>query len=167
MKKDAPTENNNGSAQDTHDYMPHIRHSEYFHQKIDFSGLQFGCRIRPSDIDGVIDFAGRLMVFVEAKFEGYPEVPDGQRILLEHLCDGYHDPNAGRFAIAFVVLQDGQGNITAVKEIRWQGVWRPPKHPIQLGPAISAVGVACLRSDWSKFRLVPSVKSRWWGRNNG
>lgn len=51
----------------------------------DFTGLCFDA-ITPTDIDAFIDFGNRLFVFIEAKVHG-AELPRGQRLALERLCD--------------------------------------------------------------------------------
>ena len=44
-----------------------IMHAERAKQLNDFNGLQYG-NITPTDIDGVIDYKDRAMVFLEIKF---------------------------------------------------------------------------------------------------
>jgi hypothetical protein len=51
----------------------------------DFTGLRFG-NITPTDIDGLIEYKGKCYIFIEAKMTG-AEMPSGQRIALERLCD--------------------------------------------------------------------------------
>lgn len=51
----------------------------------DFTGLRYGL-ITPSDIDAFIDFGGKAYVIIETKVVGNP-LPQGQRLLLERLCD--------------------------------------------------------------------------------
>ncbi len=51
----------------------------------DFTGLKYG-NITPTDIDGLIEYQNKCYVFIEAKMTG-TEMPAGQRIALERLCD--------------------------------------------------------------------------------
>ena len=51
----------------------------------DFTGLRYG-NITPTDIDGLIEYQNKCYVFIEAKMQG-AEMPSGQRIALERLCD--------------------------------------------------------------------------------
>lgn len=62
-----------------------IRNRQYAARIQDFSGLQFD-RMTPTNIDAFLDFAGRLFVFVEAKYQGAP-LSTGQRIAYEHLAN--------------------------------------------------------------------------------
>jgi hypothetical protein len=57
---------------------------------IDFEGLDFGNK-SPTDIDAFLDFNNKLFIFMECKF-GDAEVPLGQKIALERLCDATHNP---------------------------------------------------------------------------
>jgi len=52
-------------------------------QHIDYSGLRWD-KITPSNIDGVLDFSGRLFVFLEFKTVGAP-MAFGQRLLFSNL----------------------------------------------------------------------------------
>lgn len=51
----------------------------------DFSGLRYG-QITPTDIDALIEYKNTCYVFIEAKY-GNSEMPYGQRVALERLCD--------------------------------------------------------------------------------
>ena len=62
----------------------------------DFSGLQFERGITPTDIDGSVDFGGKLFMFVETKFKGTP-LPKGQRLHLENLVKDHQSP-----AVAYI-----------------------------------------------------------------
>lgn len=54
-------------------------------QARDFTGLIYG-KITPTDVDGLIEYQNKGYVFIEAKF-GDAEMPYGQRLALERLCD--------------------------------------------------------------------------------
>ncbi len=63
-----------------------ILYTKRLKQAMDFGGLRYHRNIRPSDIDGVLDFGGNLFIFIEAKVIGTPESV-GQNRLLENLAD--------------------------------------------------------------------------------
>lgn len=54
-------------------------------QLIDFSGLQWGS-ITPTDIDGLIEYKNKAMVFMEFKHDG-AQMPKGQELALQRLAD--------------------------------------------------------------------------------
>lgn len=58
-------------------------------QVIDFTGVQNG-NMHPSDIDAVLEFDDQILILIEVKFKGSP-IPTGQRLLLERICDSWHD----------------------------------------------------------------------------
>jgi len=66
-----------------------IQHRERAKQINDFSGLRFG-KITPTDIDGLIEYKNKLFIFIEAKYRD-TELPFGQRLALERLCDSITD----------------------------------------------------------------------------
>ena len=105
-----------------------IRNPAHKQRIADFSGLKVG-NITPTDIDAFMDFGNRLFVFIEAKY-GEAELPLGQRIALERLCDASQKPPE-RIAIAFITRYDNpEGDInfanTSVTKYRWKGKWRVP-----------------------------------------
>lgn len=106
-----------------------IKHREYKQQIADFSGLRFGA-ITPTDLDAFIDFNNKLFVFAEAKYNGH-ELPYGQRLALERLCDACHCPPE-RYSVAFIVSHTSKSDIdfasTEVVSYRWQQRWVEPKH---------------------------------------
>ena len=63
-----------------------ILYANRLKQAMDFGGMRYHRNIRPSDIDGVLDFGGNLFIFIEAKVKGTPESV-GQNRLLETLAD--------------------------------------------------------------------------------
>jgi hypothetical protein len=65
-----------------------IRNSKQVKQAIDFSGIQNG-KIHPSDIDAVLEFDNQVLILIEVKRIGN-DIPTGQRLLLERLCDSWH-----------------------------------------------------------------------------
>jgi hypothetical protein len=69
--------------------MSEFRNRDRAKQLIDFSGLRSGKKM-PTDIDAFIDFGGRAFVFIEVKHGG-ADLPFGQRLALERLCDSVDD----------------------------------------------------------------------------
>lgn len=65
-----------------------IRNSDQVKQAIDFSGVENGS-IHPSDIDAALEFDNEALILIEIKREGY-EIPTGQRLLLERICNSWH-----------------------------------------------------------------------------
>ena len=72
-------------------------------QVIDFSGLRYGKNLRPTDIDGLLEYRNKAFVFFEMKYGDAP-LPEGQRIALEHLVESFGQ--AGKSACAFVCRHD-------------------------------------------------------------
>ena len=62
-----------------------FRNRDYAGQLKDYSGLKFG-NISPTDINACLEFGGKLFIFVETKF-GDAQMPRGQQLCLERLCD--------------------------------------------------------------------------------
>lgn len=104
-----------------------IQNREMKQQIADMSGLSFG-KITPTDLDAFIDFGNKLFVFVEAKYNG-AQVPYGQKLAIERLCDACHNPPL-RYSVAFITSHKDKGDIdfanTVVTEYRWNGKWCKP-----------------------------------------
>lgn len=90
----------------------------------DFGGLRYD-NITPTDIDAFIDFGNRLFIFIEAKYSN-AELPRGQRLALERLCDA-----ASEQVPSFVLIVSHSHppeepiNFAKAKavEYRWNHVW--------------------------------------------
>lgn len=125
---------------------PLIRSREHMRQVRDFRGLRFGS-ISPTDIDGLIDFGGKLCVIFELKF-GDALIPVGQRVALERLCDGL--TRGGTPAVVLVATHDTGADIDSaaatVVQIREHGTWRNALRPVSLLAAIEHYRAAALRS---------------------
>jgi len=65
-----------------------LNNSNQGKQGIDFEGIQWG-KIHPSDIDFVLEFKNEVLILGEVKYKG-SEIPTGQRLMLERLCDSWH-----------------------------------------------------------------------------
>lgn len=116
----------------------HIRNQAIIDQARDFSGLEFGT-IRPTDLDGFIDFNGRAFVLIEAKHRD-TALPQGQRIAFENFCAMADD--SGRKAIALVASHDEPGDrrislaSCPVVEYHTRGRWGIPQRYIDVRRAI-------------------------------
>ena len=71
-----------------------INHPERAKQLISFEGMERRRGIIPTDIDGFIDYSGKVFVYMEAKLVG-ADVPDGQRLALERAVQS-HDQVKGK-----------------------------------------------------------------------
>lgn len=100
-----------------------VRNRQYATQVRDFSGLRFG-KITPTDIDGCIEYQDTCYVFIETKYKD-AELPYGQRLALQRLCD---DLERCKPAIAIIASHETDGDIdvanTRVTEIRFRHEWR-------------------------------------------
>lgn len=110
-------------------------------QLAEFAGLEFRS-ITPTDVDGLIDFGGRLFVLIEAKVEG-TELPHGQEEALTRVCDALH--RDGKKAALLIVEHDteaGQsfnlGECQIVRE-RWRGKWYYPARGMTCREAIESL----------------------------
>jgi hypothetical protein len=104
-----------------------IRNREQMGQLKDFTGLRFG-NCMPTDIDGFIDFGGKLFIFIEAKYQG-AELSRGQRVALERLNDACHSPPS-RYSFLFLVAHSSGSDIdlsqATVTQFRFNGEWHTP-----------------------------------------
>lgn len=101
-----------------------INHRERAKQIRDFSGLRFG-NITPTDIDALIEYKDKAYVIIEYKF-GEAEVPTGQMIALERICDDLQNFKHTILIIARhnqPVEQDIDGANAIVEKYRWRKKW--------------------------------------------
>lgn len=88
----------------------------------DFSGLRLG-NITPTDIDLYIEYKNAGHIIGELK-HGDSELPFGQRLALERMCDGL---SLTKPTIAFVAshMDDGDIDVAHAKivEVRFRGSW--------------------------------------------
>lgn len=103
-----------------------VRNRDHAAQLRDFSGLRFG-NITPTDVDAIVEFGGRLFIFVELKY-GDAELPRGQRLCLERISDAINAPPNRRSIVLVAKHNDATGDVDCaaakVVEYRWNGVWR-------------------------------------------
>jgi hypothetical protein len=100
------------------------RNREYGSQLKDFSGLRWGA-ISPTDIDAILEFSNRLFIIVEAKYKN-AQVPFGQKLCLERLCDAINDP-PNKHCLILLTSHESDGDIdmglTVVTQVRENGSW--------------------------------------------
>lgn len=61
-------------------------------QVVSFDGLERHRKIRPTDIDGLIDYGGVSFLYFDAKVEG-TEIMPGQKMALENLVKSHNSAN--------------------------------------------------------------------------
>ena len=116
----------------------HIRSRDELRQVVNFAGLEYG-NITPTDIDGVLEFQDKVVVFMEAKYGGR-EPPLGQKLALERLCNNCL--TAGKRSIVLVARHDTLGEIMLsvceVFLVYVNGQWRPPFRCLTVREAIDS-----------------------------
>ncbi len=117
-----------------------IRNREYAQQLNDFSGLRFG-KITPTDIDGFLDFGDKVFIIVESKHGG-SEMPYGQRLALERLCDACEDSGRATYLMLCSHNTDSEdidyANIR-VKACRRNKQWKQLDGVVTLRDAINKI----------------------------
>lgn len=118
-----------------------IRNSNQVKQSIDFSGFQNG-KIHPSDIDAVLEFDNEALILIEVKRK-HNEIPTGQRLLLERICDSWHTQKS---TVLFVIheFKDETKDIPLsecfLKSYYFNGVWSEAKSETNLKSALNKLG---------------------------
>ena len=94
----------------------------------DFSGLAYGNKITPTDIDGLIEYQDKGYVLIEVKLRGVL-LPYGQRLALERMTDDL--TRAGKPTVCIIAshdIDDPEQDInvanTRVREYRWHKKWQ-------------------------------------------
>lgn len=99
-----------------------IRNHNLVGQVRDFSGIRYGS-IYPTDLDGLIEYHNKCFVFIETKY-GDAELPGGQRLALERLCD---DMQRTKPALLIICSHNSSGDIdmanTIAREFRYRFEW--------------------------------------------
>ena len=101
-----------------------IRNSKQVKQAIDFSGIQNG-KIHPSDIDAVLEFNNEVLILIEVKRIG-SDIPTGQRLLLERLCDSWHTDKSIVLKVVHNFTDDDSDiplRLCRVEQSYYKGVW--------------------------------------------
>lgn len=115
-----------------------IRNRDFVPEK-DFSGLQYG-KITPTDLDGFVEFADQVFVFIELKYRD-SEMKKGQRVALERLCDVcWRD---GKYVMVIVARYEEGGKVVDVAPLpvvqyRFQGQWEYPKRSLTVRQLVDA-----------------------------
>jgi len=116
----------------------HIDDPEGFNQKIDYSDIAYG-RIRPTDIDGFIEYHNKLFIFMEFKCEGVDFFGDqhiGQRLALERLVDSLYEVGKSAYVIIATHPKDYTKDLKTadckVIKVRMEKQWREPSITINL-----------------------------------
>lgn len=115
-----------------------FNHRDRAKQLVDFSNMRYGS-IMPTDLDGCVEFGGKLFVFFELKVGDAP-CPFGQKLFLERLADNFC--NNGKIGVSFIaehntpVDQDIDCSLCVLREYRWEGRWIRPKYTVTLHDAI-------------------------------
>jgi len=113
-----------------------IRNRDWATQVRDFSGLRYGT-ITPTDIDGLIEYKDIAFIVIETKHEGC-EMPFGQRLALQRLCDACQ--KAGKETLLIVASHNTEGDIdfanTKVVETRYLFRWKEQNNGMTTKEAI-------------------------------
>lgn len=114
-----------------------IKNRRYANQVKDYSGIRFG-KITPTDIDGFIDFGDKAFVIIEVKY-GDTDVPTGQKLAIERLCDSL---NQQKPTVAIIARHDSNGDIDVgncvATEIRYKRQWKQASHRITVKGTIDS-----------------------------
>lgn len=78
-----------------------IKNRDRVKQVIDFTGVQNG-KMHPMDIDAVLEFDNRILILIEVKYKGN-DIPTGQKLTLERMCDAWHKKDEENEAIVLKV----------------------------------------------------------------
>lgn len=127
-----------------------IRNLAFTRQRADFSGLRFGS-ITPTDIDGLIEFGGRCCVFMETK-HGDADLPFGQRLALERVCDAWGAKGIVLVMRNSVKLEAPTYDIAAlpVVEYRHDGKWLTTSGARPCVEWIERFASKLVGDDWAK-----------------
>lgn len=80
-----------------------IRDRDKAKQLVNFSGMQLGQGIYPTDIDGLIEYKDTLYILFEIKYKS-PFLPAGQKLALERVVNDF--TKAGKDAVVFVATHN-------------------------------------------------------------
>ena len=108
-----------------------IQNRDRARQIINFAGLRYG-NITPTDVDGLIEYKNKAVIFLEFKLDGFDEMPYGQRLALERIANDIRA--AGKECLVILCIhnvEDCNKDIDAknslVKELYWNGKWHEKK----------------------------------------
>lgn len=112
-----------------------------YKQIIDYSGLLYERGITPTDIDGALDFGGKLFIFIELKY-GENQMPYGQRLFLERLCEGMTATKTAAVLVAHHWIEPEEEIDAAqclVTEYLWGSKWIIPSNETTIKEAIEKI----------------------------
>lgn len=117
-----------------------IRNSNKVKQAVDFQGVQNG-NIHPSDIDAVFEFDNEALILIEVKYQG-TKIPQGQKLLLERICDSWHTNKATILKVEHDYNGDGDIPLIAcgVTKIYYQKKWTEVKN-VSLVDTLNKIGL--------------------------
>lgn len=104
-----------------------IQYRDRARQIIDFSNLRYG-NITPTDIDGLIEYHDKAVLFLEYKYLD-AEMPRGQKIAYERIVNDIQrnkDKDCALFVCSHDVHdcnQDIDASKAVVMKIYWHGEW--------------------------------------------
>jgi len=105
-----------------------IRNIDSYKQLISYEGMMRHRKITPTDIDGLIDYAGNAFIFLECKMKG-KDMDYGQRRAYENIIDALYESGKPSCCIHFEHEMGIDDIIIAkdckVVEIYFQHEWRP------------------------------------------
>ena len=109
-----------------------IQYRDRAKQIINFAGLRYG-NITPTDVDGLIEYQNKAVIFLEFKLEGCDVMPYGQRLALERIANDIRASGKECLVILCVHnVEDCNKDIDAknsrVKELYWNGKWHEKEH---------------------------------------
>lgn len=111
-----------------------IKYLNRYKQLISYEGLERHRKITPTDIDGLIDYAGNAFFYMECKLESkYNEsgLDYGQRRAIENLIESHRMAGHTAMAIIFVHNCNPEEIIIAknmvIKELYFEHKWKTPK----------------------------------------
>lgn len=111
-------------------------------QPVWFTGLVYERGISPTDIDGVLDFGGKLFIVFELKYLD-ADLPQGQRIALERICDGLQRGGSESWVLVgwHVVPSEepAEAGDATLSEYRVNGEWMAAQRHISLRDAIDII----------------------------
>jgi len=119
-------------------------------QVVDFQSLKEGNKLA-TDIDCFIEYYNKLFIFLEFKYYTTNEIPLGQRIALERLCDVI---NINARAFILVCSHSFQNNKkilidqTEVITYRYKTRWIEPKQTIKTTDAINILKDKYLKNSY-------------------
>lgn len=102
-----------------------IKHKKRAQQILSFEGMVFHRKIMPTDMDGIISFAGNVFVVIEGKMSGV-SLKRGQQMAIEEICNAL-DAAGCCLGIFFHHDTPPEEEVIVgqceVKEIYWKGKW--------------------------------------------